>query len=204
MDGKQKFGLITGTMLLLAIGIYAATSATATVHFVVPSSYDFSVAYDSNITGSTFYFVENDGTIDGSQDNMLPYAESAATNLAQGAADDQNLMTITVTGTSAIDLNYFWNTTLPTGVEYKAWRAADAGGCGADGLGGCEASCSVSGDEDEVTTTTCKNVTSTATPGVKVIDNLASGAKRGLCACAKFTSKTVGDDSRTLNMKSGN
>jgi hypothetical protein len=200
LNGNKKFFAIAALLALFAGFAAAATSANATVHFVVPSSFDFTIAYDSNCTGGTFYFVESDGTIDGTQTAIYPTDDASHTNVCQSTLADGNLMTVTVTGTQATDFNGFWTAAVVTGTTTKVWLAKAAGGCD---TAGCEASCSVSDAEDPVTATTCRNVTQTATPGAKWRDNLASGNKQGFCMCDDFSGVAVGDVSKTLTVKSG-
>ena len=196
----NKAILAVAVLFALSIGAMAATSTNATVHFVVPSSYDFTIAYDSNVAASTFYFVETDGTIDGSETAIKPYDDASATNLCQGAGADANLMTVTITGTNATDINGFFTAAVVAGTTSKVWLAKTTGGCDP---AGCEATCSVTDIETGVTTTTCRDVNATATPGQKWKDNIASGGKQGFCMCADFSSVAVGDTSKTLTIKSG-
>jgi hypothetical protein len=197
----KKLLMVISIVLLTLIGVYAVTSTTATVHFVVPSSYDFTIAWDSNVTAATVYFVETDSPIDGSETQIFPYADDTATDLGQ--TSDDNHFSITLTGTASADVNAYWSTALPAGVTYKIALAQATGGCGADNNSGYEEPCSVTDGNDPVTDATCKSITTTDTAGVVIYDSLDSGGVQGFCAWADFSSVAVGDTPRTFNILSG-
>ncbi len=201
---KMNNILLSAVLFITLVGTgLAATSTTATVHFVVPSSYDFTIAYDSNVSTATIYYVENDALVNGTMTKVQPFGDLSATIQAQGAASDQNLMSVTITGSATTDVNAYWSTGLPSGVTWKIALAQSGGGCGASVDTGYESSCSVTDADTPPTSSTCKAVSGTGVAGTKIALGLASGQVQGFCAWSDFAAVASGDASRTLNIKSG-
>lgn len=196
MKKATKCLLVFLAAFTLSMGAYAATTATVTVNWVVESSYDISLAMDSNC--AQIYFVEGanpltDTVVDGDENSMPPFDGAAGANRCQGPGDAA--FVVTNNGTATADLNAVFDS-VTAGVFNKIFLADDATFCGADGNAGYEAECT-----GFATPTTCADLN--ATLDTNIFYDLGSGGNVGFCLNADFFNVAAGSTSGTLTITSG-
>lgn len=189
MKYKTKiYGLIISILAIFALLVWADTETT-TVTFVIPSEIDHSISYGGSCSSANFYFVENDGSLDGTQarinltSDANPWTSEGASNTCQNSTVAG--ITITNSGSSVINVSMNTSTSLPSGTGLKA-ALADAG---------YEATCS-----GTATTSTCVDVIYGA--AVQVAGDLsAQGGTEDVWVWANmsnFNSGVAGSDTETL------
>lgn len=185
-------------MTLTILGSFTlADFQTTTVTWVVPSAVSHGLSYGALCTGSQFYFVEHDPTINGTQTKILPHSQ----NTYQSDKNCQNstdtvAITLDNSGNVTIDANMAFTSTLESGVTFKAWLG-NSNNCGADGLGGYQDTCAKFGGDDSDVPTTSECV-AIGDSNVQVIADLAAAGDADLCFAADFVGLSQGSVVDTL------
>ena len=198
----MKFTLKTIFILIAVAGFLILPIATAndsdtTLSWVVPANFAHSIAYGGSCNASAMYFIEADGTIDGTDVNLIPYSAASAGTVCQSAA--LTPIKITNSGNVIIDINARTSAALTSGVTLKMWLGN--GGCGTGGLGGSEDTCSKSGagDATVATQTACVAVTDSVK---QIVADLATSTDQNLCLSAAFSGVAQGTNTSTLKIGS--
>ena len=187
----RKIVFVGLIMIFFAVLVYAATENNTTMTWVVPSNISHSLTYGGACDSSNFYFVEDtctqDSDIDGNGSQCVPQTTSA------GGTDCQDATTIPITinnnGNVAINVDANFDAEfagVDVNIVLKVWMS-DGPGCGASGLGGYEAPCTISG-ATPVTSTACRvyNQTNETTAGQRLVSALAAGDSNGMCFSGDF------------------
>lgn len=189
-------------MVLMILGSFAfADLKETTITWVVPTSVTHLVGYPGSCDAASFFFVEDDGTIDGTLLKILPTTSAAGDTNCQGSSAGEEAMSITNGGSVILDINMIITDSIKSGVTLKAWHATTSAGsgtgCGTIGLGGWEASCSQAGglDSEVPTTTACANV---GDSNVQLLADLGIGDVNYLCFAADFAGVTAGSSTNKM------
>ncbi|MFH1894959.1 MAG: hypothetical protein ABIJ74_00030 [archaeon] len=181
-------GIIT---MFFALIVYAAVENNTTMTWVVPSNVSHTLTYAGACSTSDFYFVENqctlDSDVDGNGSQCLPQTTSAGGTACQ----DASTAAITITNNGNVAINVDGNFTADfagndVNIVLKVWRGTGAG-CGTSGLGGWEATCSVTAAGNPVTTTTCRNYNQfNETTAGRLVSALAVSDTNQMCFSGDF------------------
>lgn len=165
-----QFGILFFLLVVFSVSVFAATTNTTTMTWVVPANKSHTIAYGGSCSASNFFFVESNGEdsdTDGNSAKILPYTAAAA-----GTACQSNTvagMTITNNGNVTINIDANFQTNFSgtdINAHLKVWMGTGSG-CGTGGLGGWQKNCTVFAAGSPVTSTTCRdfnyqNATTTA------------------------------------------
>ena len=143
MKRKTVFTLL-GIILMLGTVIVLADTQFTKITFVIPSSVSHSLAYGGACDENKFFFVENDGSYQGTQARINVTSDNVGwTTSGTGCQDGEASIVITNSGTVAVNMSVNTSAAFPAGTGLKV-ALADAG---------YEADCT-----DTVSTTTCADV----------------------------------------------
>lgn len=189
--------LLLGTLLL--VPIVSANVVQTTMTWFVASARSISVSYGSPCSSSAFFFVETnaqyDPDSDGNAARVVPSSNRIADSNCQSSSQASMLVTNTGTSTLNVDANFASAFAgADTNIVLKVWQGTGTG-CGTDGLGGWEATCTVVSTTSAPNTTTCRNFNEhNDTAGARVITNLAPFAGQQLCYSGDFNSFVASGD----------
>lgn len=190
-----KVLLIYAIVFLFSVGVYAATTQTTSMTWVVPSAVAHTLSYPGTCAQNNIFFIEDqcnwDADVDGNASQCLPYDDAIGSNVCQSSS--LNALIITNTGNVSVDMDInivgddFSGADL--NLVLKIWMG-DGSGCGAGGLGGWEFDCTASADGDTttaVTTTTCRTLNQfNEDTGGRLVDTLLTADTNGLCLSGDF------------------
>ncbi len=200
----RKIVFIGFVVTFFAVFVYAAVENNTTMTWVVPSNVSHSLTYSGACSSSDFYFVEDqcaqDSDIDGNGSQCVPQTTSAGGTSCQ----DATTIPITITNNGNVGINVDANFTAEfagadVNIVLKVWMS-DGPGCGASGLGGYEAPCTITG-ATPVTSTACRryNQTNETTAAQRIVSALGAGDTNGMCFSGDFnTSVSQGSHAVTF------
>lgn len=193
MSSKKMIGLVVLLTVCLSAVVFADTQTT-TLSWVIPSSVSHTLSYGGGCSTSAMYFVEDDSSANGTDTMVLP-KEGSSVSDANCQSSSVSAITVNNGGNVIIDVNASITTSLESGVTLKGWLGST--GCGTNGVGGWEASCSNAGSDDSTvaTTSTCVSIGDSS---LQVLADVAVSGSSQLCLAADFTGLSEGTTTDTL------
>lgn len=190
MKTKILVSLVFGLFLLSAIALpnfaKAATTQPWTVTFKIPTSVAITNTYNSPCSDSVFFFVENDGTYDGTQ-TQVNASDAAAATFCE--IDGSAAFDVANGGNAPTDIFINFTTALPAGVTFKISQVAS--GFGVAGV--C--------DSAAPPTTGCIAISATnTTTAYKIANDVAAAGNMSFhtwVTMASFNAGAAGEVART-------
>lgn len=123
--------------------VIAATSASTTMVWFVPTDRSITVAYGGSCSATAFFFVESialdDPDVDGNGSRILPAISRTGTDSNCQSSSVAGI-TVTNAGNVAYDVNASFSANIDENLWLKVWQGTGAG-CGTLGFGGWDLRC---------------------------------------------------------------
>lgn len=171
---KRTLTILTFTFLMVALLVHA-DDQTTTVTFVIPSSISHTVFYGQSCSDSAFYFVDEDGTYDGSMAKINVSSDSTANaNWCQNVTSAG--MLLDNTGNDEVNFTAKWDSDL-AGIDLIAGINWSSYGTECDGIPGYAAgNCTNITDSSTLIANNSGSGTNTSIWWWVIMDNFNSGA----------------------------
>ena len=169
--------IIVLVLIALFSGMALANLLTTTMTWYVPSSKSHSISFPGSCSPNAFFFVENnaviDNDLDGNAGQILPYTNRSGGTACQSSSVAG--MLITNSGNIAANIDANFAAALDTNVWLKVWMGTGSG-CGTNGFGGWQRTCTLLGAATPVTAAACKDFNvDNATTITRLVDALPAG-----------------------------